>query len=257
MGVFVHVLAGGVGVDDFVDVGIGEAVLVLDLFELFAGIDKEDVFGGAVALEDEDGGGDAGAVEQVGGQADNGVQGVFIHDQGLADFGFGGPSEEDAVGEDDGHGAALAQVIEAVEDEGEVGLGRGGQLPEVLKPRVLQLGFGIIPLGGVGGIGHHGVKAPGTVNALGIGAVGPVPLQGIRIVQGHVVEGHAVHHQVHAGEVVGGGVELLTVIFDGARAMAAGELAAHGEQQGAGAHGGVIDAESGLVGIGTLGDNPG
>ena len=49
------------------------------------------------------------------------------------------------------------------------------------------------------------------VDAVGIAAIGPILLQRIRIAQIHPLIVHVVHHEVHAGEVVRGAVEFLSV----------------------------------------------
>ena len=73
---------------------------------------------GVAFVDDQDAGGDAGAVEQVGGQADDGLE-VPAFDEVLADGGFGVAAEEHAVGEDAG---ADAGGLEAADDVQEVGV---------------------------------------------------------------------------------------------------------------------------------------
>lgn len=126
-------------------------------------------------------------------------------------------------------------MVVAVENEGEIGLGCRGQFAVVAKPRIFELGLGVVPFGGIRRIGHHGVKIPGAVDAPGVRAVGPVPFQGVGVAQGHVAVGDTVHHQIHPGEVEGGGVQLLTKVFNRAGLSALGQFVSHGEQQGAGA----------------------
>jgi hypothetical protein len=94
-------------VDDFVDVHGAEAVFVAVFEVAGAGVDREDAFAGVGVLlvDDDDAGGDAGAVEEVGGEADDAFD-VSPADEIAADFGFGVASEEDAVGEDAGSFAA-------------------------------------------------------------------------------------------------------------------------------------------------------
>lgn len=75
-------------------------------------------------LEHKDADGDAGGVEEVGGQADDGVD-VVVFEQFGADAFFGTTTEEHAMWQDDGHDALVRQVVEAVQEEGEVGGGLG------------------------------------------------------------------------------------------------------------------------------------
>ena len=255
VGVLVHIVTGPAGGDDLVDAGVGQEVLVLAFLKFLAGVDEQDVPVLASPLQHQDGGGDAGAVEQIGGQADDRVQGVLLLDEGLADLGLRRPPEQHPVGQDDGHGPLGVQVVVAVEHEGEVRLGGRRQLAVIREPGILELGLRIVPFGRVRWVGHHGVEAPGPVDAPLVGAVGPVPLQGVGVAQGHVVVPHPVHHEVHAGQVVGGGIELLAVKLDGAGAVAPSQLIPHGEEQGPGAHGGVVDGEGPMAGPGAVGDD--
>ena len=93
----------GEGVDDPVDVLLAQAVLVAVLDEALGGVDHEDALagGGVLLVEHHDAGGDAGAVEEVGGQADDALE-VAGADELLADRGLGVAAEEHAVGQDAG-----------------------------------------------------------------------------------------------------------------------------------------------------------
>jgi len=66
-----------------------------------AGVDHENALAGLgiLFIDDDDAGGDAGAVEQVGGEADDALDVAFA-DEIAADFGFGVAAKEDAVRED-------------------------------------------------------------------------------------------------------------------------------------------------------------
>lgn len=99
---FVHVLAGGVGVDDRLDVFIAQAVLVLALFEILGGVDEEDVVRRPVLAEHQHDGRNRRGVEQVARHTDHGIEVVLV-DDGAADGAFGGAAEQHAVGEHDGH----------------------------------------------------------------------------------------------------------------------------------------------------------
>lgn len=124
-------------------------VLCLVFLEGLGGVDEEDVARRAVLREDHDDDGDAGREEEVRRQADDRLD-VVVLDEVLADLFFGAAAEEDAVWQDDGHDAVRLDVVETVEQEREVGLGRRGQavLAETLVARV-ELG---VPVRGVGGI---------------------------------------------------------------------------------------------------------
>ncbi len=58
------------------DVLFAQAVLVTVLDEALGGVDHEHTFagGGVLLVEHENAGGDAGAVEEIGGQADDALQ---------------------------------------------------------------------------------------------------------------------------------------------------------------------------------------
>ena len=60
-----------------------------------AGVDHEDAFAGVSVLlvDDDDAGGDAGAIEEVGGQADDALD-VSLADKSAADVGLGVAPEE-------------------------------------------------------------------------------------------------------------------------------------------------------------------
>lgn len=86
-----------VGVDNLVDVVLAQLALAFAFFEVLGGVDEEDVVGFLARFEDEDADGDAGGVEEVGGQADDGVD-VAVLEQLGADALLGAAAEEHAVG---------------------------------------------------------------------------------------------------------------------------------------------------------------
>lgn len=49
------------------------------------------------------------------------------------------------------------------------------------------------------------------IDSVGIRAVGPILFQRVSIAQIHPLVGHVVHHQIHAGEVVSGEMQFLTI----------------------------------------------
>src|SRR5579875_3292939 len=91
----------GVSVEDVPDVLGGKVVLALAFFEVFGGVDEEDIVGALALFQDKDADRDAGGVEKVRGQADHGVDIAEIEEL-FADARFGPTAEENAVGEDDG-----------------------------------------------------------------------------------------------------------------------------------------------------------
>ena len=108
------------GVHDLVDVLLAQAVLVAVLDEALGGVDHEDALagGGVFLVEHHDAGGDAGAVEEVGGQADDALE-VAGADELLADDGLGIAAEEDAVRQDAG---GFARALHRADDVQQVGV---------------------------------------------------------------------------------------------------------------------------------------
>lgn len=49
------------------------------------------------------------------------------------------------------------------------------------------------------------------IDSVGIRAVWPILFQRVSIAQVHTLVGHVVHHQIHAGKVVSGAIQLLTI----------------------------------------------
>ncbi len=115
-----------VGADDLGDVLVRQLVLAFAFGEMLGGVDEEHVVGLLAFLEHEDADRDAGGVEEVRGQADDGVD-VAVVEQLGADAFFGSATEEHSVRQDDGYHAFVLEEVEAVEEEGEVGGGLGGE----------------------------------------------------------------------------------------------------------------------------------
>ena len=145
LGVALLFLAELVGVDDLGDVLVRELVLAFAFHEVLGGVDEEHVVGLLALLEHEDADRDAGGVEQVRGQADDGVD-VAVLEQLGADAFLGAAPEQHAVRQDDGHHAFVFQVVEAVQQEGEVGGGFGRQAV-VLEAHVVAHRLGRAPSG--------------------------------------------------------------------------------------------------------------
>ena len=90
------------------------------LHEALGGIDHEDAFagGGVFLVEHEDAGRNAGAVKEVGGQADDGLE-VAGADELLADDGLGIAAKEHAMRQNAG---AFAGALHRADDVQEVGV---------------------------------------------------------------------------------------------------------------------------------------
>ena len=141
MGVLVDVLPLPVGVDDLLDLDVlAKPVLVLALFDLAAGVDKEDVSAlTPVSPEDEDDGGDTCPEKAVGRETDDRIEKVFI-DEGFSDDPFRTPAEEDAMGHDNTDTpTAFCRRLHHVGDECIVALRRRGRaaVPPVVVLRFL------------------------------------------------------------------------------------------------------------------------
>ena len=121
-----------VSLDDFLDVlrpAVGSAFAFL---EVLGGVDEEHVVRLLALLQHQDADRDAGGIEQIRGQADDGVDVAVLQQLG-ADALFGAAAEQHAVGQDDGHHAFVFQVVETVQQEGEIGGAILGARPWFLK----------------------------------------------------------------------------------------------------------------------------
>ena len=86
-------------VHDLVDVHVAQAVLGAVLHEAATGVDHKDALAGlgVLLVYDHDAGGDAGAVEEVGGQADDALDVALAH-EGAADVGLSVAAKQHACG---------------------------------------------------------------------------------------------------------------------------------------------------------------
>ena len=148
-------------VHDLVNIAGAQAVLGAILHEAAAGVDHEDAFSGVglPLVDDDDAGRDAGAIEQVGGQADDPLE-VALADQRAADVGFGVAAEEHAMRQDAG---ALAGALERAHDVQQVGVIAlpGRRHPEGFKAVVLiveRVEAGAPAFVGEGRIGDHVIE---------------------------------------------------------------------------------------------------
>ena len=136
----------------------------------------------------------------------------------------------------------MVEVVNHVLDEGEVRLGLGGEFSVGAETVVILMDGAGRPVGREGRIGDDGIEAE-------VGVFGCGMFQGVLVPQVEALVVDAVQDHVHAGEVVGGRVHLLTVEFPHVL-----DLLRHPQQQRGRAAGGVIGALELLL---PGGDDPG
>ena len=214
------------------NVARAETVLVAVLDEALAGVDHEDAFAGLRLrlIDHHDAGGDAGAVKEVGGQTDDGLE-VALADEIFADGGLGIAAEEDAVRQNAGPPAGRFERSQDMQQIGVVALllGRHAVVLEALVGVVLHQHPAAPALVAEGRIGHHVVEGPQHR-----------PFQKLRRGQGVALHdlrfGVTVQDHVHPRQTRGGRVLLLPE-----EAERGAGLVRHLQQQGAGAAGRVIN----------------
>lgn len=98
MGKLIHIAALGISVQDLLDVGVRHGVLVLALVKLLGSVDKVDtaVRGVTVLFENDDRRRNAGVKEDIGWQADHGVNSSFFEEV-LTDLAFGVATEKNPM----------------------------------------------------------------------------------------------------------------------------------------------------------------
>lgn len=177
------------------------------------------------------------------GQGDHAVDEVVL-DHLLADRAFaGGVSRHGAVGEDEAGDAVFGEFAHHVENPGVVGIA-GGRGVVAVPASVVPEFVGAAPVLQVeGGISHDVVGLEVGVLILEEGIGGDFPEVG----------GEPAHREVHLGQLVGGGGELLPVDGDvlGVAVVAFDEFERLHEHA-AGATAGVVDLA--LVGLDHFGD---
>ncbi len=226
-----------VGLDDFLDVLGLELVLLFDFFEMPGSIDEEHVIGLLAFLQDKDADRDGGGVEEVGRHTDHCVD-VAVLEQLGADAFLRTAPEEHAVQQDDGHHAFVFEVVEAVEQEGEVG-GRFGSESVAFEAHVVRQSIIRFPPLAERWIGYAGVEARLLGRVLLAHQV-PVVEQCVAVEDLELGILHPMEQHVHAGEVVGGYVLFLPEnLSNGAAGLV--HLFADVELQRAGAAGHVHD----------------
>ncbi|CAB0686084.1 hypothetical protein FRC0061_00747 [Corynebacterium diphtheriae] len=112
------------GIDDALDVAGTQVVVLTLLNKALRGVDEQHVIVVALLLEHHDDCRDTGAVEDVGRQANDGVDVVGL-DEIAADVGLRAATEQHAVRQDDGKDAVGLDVEQLMQQEGVVGLGLG------------------------------------------------------------------------------------------------------------------------------------
>ena len=179
------------------DVLGAQAVLGAVLHEARAGVDHEDALAGVGVLlvDDDDAGGNAGAVEEIGGQADDALD-VSLADEGAANVGLGVAAEQNAVRQD---ARAFARALERTDDVQQVGvvalLGRGhAERLEAFKRILRRVNAGAPALVAERRIGDDVVEGLERVAVLELGIGERVALHDERsrvVVQDHVHPGES------------------------------------------------------------------
>ena len=248
------VAPGVVGVGDFCDVFVGEFLLrPADHGADLAGIDEEG-FAFAISItalavfffvfgQKPKADGDLGGVEELAGQGDHAVDEVVL-DELLADLAFAlGVGGHGAVGEDEAGDTVFGEFAHHVEYPGVVGIA-GGRGVVAVPASVVDEFVGAAPVLQVeGGIGHDVVGLEVGVLILEEGVGGDFAEVG----------GEPAHGEVHLGQLVGGGGELLPVDGDVLFAAVVAFDKLDGlDEHAAGAAAGVVDLA--FVGLDHFGD---
>ena len=237
----------GEGVDDAVDVLLAQAVLVAVLDEPLGGVDHEHALagGGVLLVEHHDAGGDAGAVEEVGGQADDALE-IAGANELLADRGLGIAAEENAMGQDAGGFARALHRADDVQQVGVVALLGGRLAPgEALE--------GVLRWRDAGGPGLVGERRIGDDVVVGAELLAVLELgRGQGVAREDVGRGEVVQDHVHAGQARGGHVLLLPFERD-----VLARLGGHLQEQRARAAGRVVGGGGRLRVVRRDADHPG
>ena len=205
-------------VHDAVDVLGAQAVLVAVLDEAPTGVDHEDaaVDAGVLLVDDQDARRDAGAVEEIGGQADDALD-EAAPDEVAANVRLPVATKEDAVGQDDRALSSALQRRDQMQEECVVAvLGRRDAVGEAPVPVVGRIEAAGPRLGREGRIGDGEVErleAAFRVREVGGGQRVAAPQVGGRM----VVQDH-VHPRQRPGRVV----HLLAVDGDAVRRLVRG-----------------------------------
>ena len=132
------------------------------------------------------------------------------------------------MGQDDRHHAFVFKVVEAVQEEGKIGGGLGGEAV-AFKAHVVGQGIGGFPAVAEGRIGHDGIET-WLYGRVRLAHHVPLVEEGVAMEDLEFAVLHPMQQHVHAGEVVGGDVLFLAVDpADGAAGIV--HFLAHIQQQ--------------------------
>ncbi len=189
---------------DILDMLGGKIIDIANFDVHFGSVNEEGVVVAFGLFEHHDAGGNAGAKKEIGGQLDDAVDVVVVH-QVFADFLLRSTAVHDAGEADNGGGAAGGKPAEAVHDESHIGFGFWCQHAGGGEARVVnEQGVAVArPLDGIGRVGDDGFKG---LEAFMLGVEERVAQGDIELVVADVVQEH-----VDTAEVVGGQVDLLPV----------------------------------------------
>jgi len=98
---------------------VGQLVLPLAFLEMLGGVDEEHIIRLLALLQHEDADRNPRRIEQVGGQADHGID-ISVLEQLRADAFLRAAPEEHAVRQNDRHHALVLEVVESVQQKREI-----------------------------------------------------------------------------------------------------------------------------------------
>ena len=177
---------------------------------MLGGIDEEHVIRFFTFFEHKNAYGNARGIKKIGGQADNGVY-VAVFKQFAADAFLRTATEQYAMRQDNGHSPFPLQVVEAVQQKGEVCGGFRSQ-PIIFETHIFAQRLSGIPAVAERGIGHHGIEI-GLFRRIGFAQHVPVVGQSVAVEYLKFRVLHTMQQHVHARQVIGGDVLFLTVDF--------------------------------------------
>ena len=139
---------------------------------------------------------------------------MAVIEQLLADLGFHAASEENAVGQDDGHHAVIFEVLKAVQEEGEVG-SRLGCDAWFLKRMSLAVSSPGDQRRLKGWVGDHCIEG-GLLGRVFFAEAVPLVVEGVAVVDLELGILHSVQEHVHPGEIAPDVLLLSEDLSDGA-----------------------------------------
>ena len=108
-----------IGVDDLLNMPVGQVVLSLPFLEMLGRVDEQDIVGLFALLQDENADRDAGRVEQVRRQADDRID-MPVVKKLAADLLLCAAAKQHAVRQDDSHHAVVLEIVKSVQQEREI-----------------------------------------------------------------------------------------------------------------------------------------